>query len=260
MGGSPQVRERVFIPAVRKRRDDSRLLLQAIRQLQDVTWSPDKWDISSILQTHSAREVTDYRLSGEEKTWLSAWNWLLRKIPADDLPGFPLWSDDFVVRRRFSRSEPHWKHDFWRKNSEFYIEYREIIDEWKEIQHGPMRLRIADFPRSRRKFEWQAREWQPRRRDRNIWDLLIHLRPSGIRVRPPTYAPALVAMAQTSIVGSQRRRLTPAECARLQGFARDPYRGIDVPDAVKYRQLGNAVHVGLVRVLSSRLLGLSDVA
>lgn len=260
MGGSPQIRERVFIPAVRKRHDDSRSLLQAIRQLEHATWSPNRWSISSILKAPSTKTVINYRLSGEEKSWLDAWNWLLREIPADELPGFPLWSDDFVVRRRFSRSEPDWKNDIWRKNSEFYLEYREIIDTWKAIQHGPLRLRIADFPRSRRKFEWQAREWQPRRRDRNIWDLLIHLRPSGIRVRPPTYTPALVAMAQTSIVGSQRRRLTPAECARLQGFSRDPYRGIDVPDSVKYRQLGNAVHVGLVRAISSRLLGLGDVA
>ena len=71
----------------------------------------------------------------------------------------------------------------------------------------------------------------------------MHFRPSGIRAKAPTYLPALVAITQTSIVGSRRRRLTPHEAARLQGFSPSftfgPQR-----DQASYKQVGNGVAVG----------------
>src|SRR5439155_3870168 len=102
------------------------------------------------------------------------------------------------------------------------------------------------FPPSRRKFEWQARGYE-----RDLWRLLLHLRPSGIRVRPPTYLPALVAITQTSIIGCRRRRITPREGARLQGFP-DSF-DLHPNDSVAYRQLGNAVNVGVVKFVASLL-------
>lgn len=74
----------------------------------------------------------------------------------------------------------------------------------------------------------------------------MHFRPSGIRAKPPTYLPALVAITQTSIIGSQRRRITPREAARLQGL-NDSFDFGDQPDSATYRQLGNGVSVGVVR-------------
>jgi len=72
---------------------------------------------------------------------------------------------------------------------------------------------LKSFPPSRRKFEWQAGS-----SERDLWKLIIQFRPSGIRVKEPTYFPGLVAITQISIVGSLRRRLTPRETARLQSF------------------------------------------
>jgi DNA (cytosine-5)-methyltransferase 1 len=75
---------------------------------------------------------------------------------------------------------------------------------------------------------------------------LLHFRPSGIRAKKPTYAPALVAMAQTPVFGPLSRRLTPREAARLQGFP-DSFDFGDQPDAKSYKQMGNAIHIGAAR-------------
>jgi DNA (cytosine-5)-methyltransferase 1 len=76
----------------------------------------------------------------------------------------------------------------------------------------------------------------------------MHFRPSGIRAKKSTYVPALVAITQTSIVGrskSFKRRLTVREAARLQGFP-DWFDFFDQKDSASYKQLGNAVNVGVI--------------
>jgi DNA (cytosine-5)-methyltransferase 1 len=178
----------------------------------------------------------------------------VQAIPSDWLPGFPIWFDAFVEDPDIPIDTPGWKADFLRKNSEFYVAHRKVIDRWAKRRWGPLMQRVEDFPPSRRKFEWQARSWQPTRADRDLWGLVMHLRPSGIRVKPPTYLPALVAITQTSVIGSRRRRITPAEAARLQSM--DPMhlgRG-EVDDATAYKQLGNAVNVGVVRFVTASLI------
>jgi DNA (cytosine-5)-methyltransferase 1 len=190
----------------------------------------------------------------EEQAWLDAWAAFVREVPDETLPGFPIWVDAFVTDPSIPTGTPAWKANFLTKNSHFYVRHRDLIDRWLERSWLKDRTyRVAEFPRTRRQFEWQARSFQPRRRDRDLWELIVHLRPSGIRVKPPTYVPALVAITQTSIVASRRRRITPVEAARLQAFPDDVYQDGTVPDRVAYKQLGNAVNVAAVRWVARAL-------
>jgi len=261
LGGAPQVRERVFIAA--ERLDDighpDELIGEVLVENRPLPgWNPSSWRVETILDPDEhIRDLERYRLRPEEVGWIEAWQAFVQEIPSDWLPGFPIWADNFVLEPSIPTGTPGWKADFLRKNAAFYAEHRKVIDRWRRKKWGPLKQRLDDFPPSRRKFEWQARTWQPSQADRDLWDLVMHLRPSGIRVKPPTYLPALVAITQTSIIGSRRRRITPAEAARLQSM--DPQiigRG-EVDDATAYRQLGNAVNVGVIRYVMQTLLDAS---
>lgn len=245
MDGRPQVRERVFILGqyVGEGRQADELRGQALVANRPVAgWDPKDWRVKTYLQPERSIDGRRYSLREQEANWLDAWNDLLQSLPATmKLPGFPIWLDAFESRPRIDVETPDWKANFLRKNSQFYLLHREVIDNW--VRRHP---EISDFPSSRRKFEWQAQE-----SERDIWQLVVHLRPSGIRVKRPTYLPALVAITQTSVIGWKRRRITPREAARLQGFP-DSFQ-LHKDDAVAYRQLGNAVNVGVVKYVASTL-------
>lgn len=73
-----------------------------------------------------------------------------------------------------------------------------LIDEWLPRAHqNPL------FFGAKAKLEWQAGQTK----HPNIWNQIFQLRPSGIRVKVNSYFPALVAIVQTSIVGSRRLSL-----------------------------------------------------
>ena len=108
------------------------------------------------------------------------------------------------------------------------------LDKWKKKWGN-----LDSFPPSRRKLEWQAQDAI------NLWDTVMHFRPSGIRAKKATYLPALVAITQTSIIGRQKRRITVREAARLQGFP-EWFDFLDQKPSQSYKQLGNAVNVGAV--------------
>jgi DNA (cytosine-5)-methyltransferase 1 len=251
LGGSPQVRERVFILC---ERIDSPIATEELRMAPLVAnspvagWDPMAWDVERLLQPDADIEnLSRYRLRTEELRWLEAWNDFLASMPADEkLPGFPIWVDAFVIDPVIPDGTPRWKEDFLRKNSEFYRRHQIKIDQWLSRHND-----LSGFPASRRKFEWQAQD-----APRDIWQLVIHFRPSGIRVKRGTYLPALVAITQTSVIGWRRRRITPREAARLQGFP-DTYR-LHSDDAIAYRQLGNAVNVGVVRYVARALINATE--
>jgi DNA (cytosine-5)-methyltransferase 1 len=241
--GRPQVRERVFIlaeyiPGAEPHELEGEPLVQ---NRPAKGWDPHRWRIEDYLDDDkNIPNLTAYRLRPEEVRWIDAWNDLIQHIEEEPLPGFPIWADDFVLTPRITRETPDWKANWLRKNSDFYRRNRRVIDRWWTKNS------IDSFPESRRKLEWQARGHPP-----DLWKLTMHLRPSGIRAKPTTYLPALVAITQTSIIGPRRRRITPREAARLQGLP-DSFK-VQPDDATTYRQLGNAVNAQVVMHVANAL-------
>ncbi len=239
MKGVPQVRERVFVLGEYVGRAAALGAEPAplLRPLPVTGWNPQSWSLETHLPLEDLgpEARAKYALRPNEIRWIAVWNELIAELDEERLPTFPIWADAFRAELHIPAGTPLWKRKFLVKNHDLYIRNKATIDGWLERHDG-----LASFPASRRKLEWQAQDG-----DRDLWRHVMHLRPSGIRVKQSTYVPALVAITQTSIVGPQRRRLTPREAARLQGLP-DSFR-LHPQDSVAYRQLGNGVNVGVVQ-------------
>ncbi len=263
-GGAPQVRDRVFILCERdERRANLEVSPLMCRDFFSEQWSPDQWRIADYLTPdREIDEIDRYRLGAKECAWLEAWDYFVKNIETDVLPGFPIWVDAFVVDPAIPHDTPDWERNFLEKNSQFYREHQQFIDCWLKMKWGKTsKLCVHEFPLSRQRFEWQARKKHPTRSRRTIRDLVCQMRPSGIRVKPATYLPALVAITQTSIVGpgiegvDQYRTITPLEAARLQGIPGGIFARAGVSERAAYKQLGNAVNVGVVALAMRALWG-----
>ncbi|GAA3510749.1 DNA (cytosine-5-)-methyltransferase [Georgenia daeguensis] len=281
LGGGPQIRERVYILAIRR---DVAANSEPFAGFVYPEWNPKRWKIAETrLKDDAPAAITEEWLSGlddrgraaellklrgtdlsafsvEGAPWLEAWGAVLRAVVEEGLrdgqapfPGHPIW---FRVTEgawmneqlRDARAKKQaWKLDFVKKSLKFLEDHEDALDKsmaW---------TRIGNLGHnSWMKLEWQAGD------ARSLDECLIQLRPSGIRIKRDSYTPALVAINQTPILGAERRKLTPYEVGRLQGFPDKVYnamqraRTVDgkrVPQAVNasYKQFGNAVHVGAVQ-------------
>lgn len=241
-GGRPQVRERVFITATYDPKGIGDADPQPVTRPREFygEGSPE-WNVLDYLD----EDVTGYDLTADEISWIDAWDdWVQRYRRYNEgkkLPGFPVWVDEWRTTDELEAlidsgdldDVPAWKMNFLKKNAELYTDNEPWIRAWLTTSG------VRAFPPSRRKLEWQAGETA------SLWDCLMHFRPSGLRAKPATYIPALVAITQTSIVGPLRRRLTPREAARMQGLP-DAFSFDGQPEAKTYKQLGNGVNVGAV--------------
>jgi DNA (cytosine-5)-methyltransferase 1 len=251
-GGAAQVRDRVYIMGVwvgPERATDEKHVEPVLRKGPQNGWDPTRWSIEDhvLLPEHLGAERQAYALSSDEVLWIDTWNELLGRLGNHvQLPGFPMWEMSWRGRPEPGYANmPPWKQRFVDQNRRFYADNRTAIDSWR--RSNPQ---LQDFPLSRRKLEWQARGSD----SRDLWKQLLQLRPSGIRVKQPTWAPALVAMNQTSIYGPARRRLTPMETARLQGFDPDTFSFGDQARSLSYKQMGNAVNVGTARYVFTKFV------
>jgi DNA (cytosine-5)-methyltransferase 1 len=243
-GGRPQVRERVFIGATYVGSTVRAVDLKAEALGEGRPhgeWDPATWHLETDLPLEPDHHVDGCQLSEPERYWISAWDEFVRIMWEERegrrLPGFPLWADSWetLANLKVPNCAPRWKVDFLEKNAHFYTSHKRSIDKWVKRWD----VYSPKFPQSRRKLEWQAQDTA------TLWETVMHFRPSGIRAKAPTYLPALVAITQTSIIGSRARRLSPREATRLQGFP-DWFSFGDQRDAATYRQLGNGVSIGVV--------------
>src|SRR5262249_26864749 len=159
-----------------------------------------EWHLEALLD--DSHNIDGCNLSDSERRWIDAWaDWVQRWYEATTRrrpPGFPIWADawtefDSVVGRfgfvpdyrelmEDDAELPQWKAGHLAKNYDLYGKHRAWIDTW-----AAKWAIYDDFPPSRRKLEWQAQDTP------GLWDTVMHMRPSGIRAKRPTYLPALVA-------------------------------------------------------------------
>lgn len=241
-GGTPQVRERIFIGATYVGVGTQASLSEPEQlDLSSVTngWDPQNWDLKRDLPLEKKGLATNQHLalSDSEIKWVDAWDNFVGELRSRniEIPGFPMWSEYWVSRSsiRLDADTPGWKRSFIEKNVSFFEANQALITKWMK------KWDVASFPPSRRKFEWQAQD------SKTLWECIMHFRPSGIRAKKATYVPALVAITQTSIYGPQKRKLSVRECARLQGLP-DWFDFKGQPESAAYKQLGNGVNLPVV--------------
>lgn len=273
--GIPQVRERVYI-------------VGALAGLDHFEWpaphvSEDAPSIRDILSEQAPEEAT---LPAPVLRCLEFWNRFIQAVPDEIAIPRPLWSMEFGADYPFEASTPFgyvargaskelenfrgahgaplgksrgglpenlpshatreqlsfpkWKIDFIRKNREFYRQNAHWID--------PFLPELRSFPSS-----WQKLEWNVGGGERDIWQYVIQMRASGVRVKRATTSPSLVAMTPTQvpIIGWQKRYLTPQEGAKLQSLG-DIALPLGKKDA--YKALGNAVNANVVESIGRGLL------
>lgn len=240
-GGRPQTRKRIYIGATLvPKRLTKRFPINAVQiEIKDFEWKPDNWNLLSDIKMEKlpkSEEFKKLKITSSEKKWLNAWDEFVQVVLVarnhEKLPGFPLWADVWLGNIKKSSADPEWKIDFIQKNRKFYNEHKSVIDAWLKKHNF-----LEEFPPSRRKLEWQAGSVK------SIYKCLIQLRPSGIRVKKINYAPALVAITQTTIVGPLRRRLSVREVAQLQGLP--PWFSFSSQSlSQSYKQLGNGISIG----------------
>lgn len=149
---------------------------------------------------------------------------------------------------------PVWKKNFIKWNREFYDKNKALLSNWLEEIQG------EGFENSHQKFEWNCGM------DKNakpiLEDKIIQFRPSGIRVKLPTYSPALV-LTTTQIpifpwitppgTNQKGRYMTVREAAKLQSMEK-----LKIPDTMTisraFRAFGNAVNVEVVYRIAKNLL------
>ena len=236
---------------------------------------------------HSIHKILDEQpinplyIKEDSKLQLSIWQEFLNNVKQSEVPSFPIWAMEFgatypyedqapfhldkaeLIKYKgafgkpivgsdkqtvigclpnYARAEddlifPSWKINYIRQNRDFYSKNETWLNPWIK--------KIADYQNSHQKFEWNC----GRDGALTINDKIVQFRPSGIRVKRPTYSPALVLTnTQIPMFPWLGRYMTINEAAKLQCM--DSLR--KYPDT--FRAFGNAVNVCVVTKIAQNLI------
>ena len=279
--GVPQLRQRMFIIAARK--NEGGLTNFDWPQIQ----SHAHLSVRSIIEQEPA-EADIRRLMDKELKAVAVWQKFLDCIPKEDaIPSFPIWATEYKATYPFESEVPgklrksklapysgvfgesladmtskqqeeliptyargkklfeKWKQQFIRDNRAFFKKYESQLEE--------VMAEIRGLP-----FSWQKFEWNCKGEERNLSNLILQFRPSGIRVKRANYFPALVASTRTQVpaIGWLDRYITLKEGKSLQSLG-----DIKLPDknTAAFKALGNAVNAEVVKRIAACLVPLPDL-
>lgn len=279
--GIPQIRNRIYIIASLEPLAGVNKKLKKGRKLKE----------RNLREALSNRPLEPRYISSGVRSRLDVWQEFLDLIPSDEAIPLPLWgmeygatypyednspfsesfkeltkckgpfgrdlsnlsSKDEILRALPSYSQreqdkfPEWKVRYIKRSREFFSKHQEKLAGWSR--------KIASFPPSFQKLEWNCHEKRPADEDRNLKNYVIQLRPSGVRVKRPSTSPSIVAMnmTQVPIIMWENRYVSPEECKILQSMEKLKY--LPETPSKSYCALGNAVNVTVARRVALALVG-----
>lgn len=289
--GIPQHRKRIYIVGVRK----------DIGNLEGFEFpipTNKPCDIHDIIDENESEYIP---LKEETRQYIEIWNEFVQLAAKNHckLPGFPIWAMEFGATYDYEDVPPchqrakqlkgkrgklgrvitgkshsqmmaqlpiyaqdirkegekfqDWKIRYIKQNREFYENNKNWIDTWID--------KIQNFQNSHMKFEWNCGSDA----DMTLEDKIIQFRASGIRVKLPTFSPAL------NLVGTQipifpwahvpdsdlkGRYMTVKEAAKIQGMEELSFENENYQMSAtrSFEALGNAVNVEIVRIIAEDLM------
>ena len=211
-------------------------------------------------------KIAPFKRTREElRQWKGKFGWKINGPSKEDcLRQLPIYAQTDTADKF-----PEWKIRYIRQNREFWTENSDWLCTWIEY--------IKDWDNSHQKLEWNCRG----NNDGDLKHKIIQFRASGIRVKLPTFSPAL------NLVGTQvpilpwielpkecipiysdeeleqygltqddirfGRYLSTKEAAALQGMGKLKFGHLSRTRI--YEALGNAVNVDIVTIIAKKLLG-----